>query len=517
MALYNRQRARRSILDTILFRVGSQVATLVGYVVLVRGTSVQDFGVLNVLYSLIPVISTTASLGIEQVLRRYQPEYLRGEQFAAAHWLVRTAGRLRLTTSLLFLSIIAATWTWIAPVFQLEAYRHEYWLFCPLIVLHFQARILQLALSTHLLQRYAIGMVVAQSFIKLIAYSVLAYRGELTLAAAVIADTIGYAVMYAGLKFAYERHCRPKNESGAFKLPPDERKRLLKYAIFNNFNDAGALVLTTRSDNFFIAAFIDPAGVAAYSFYNRFNEMIQGVLPMRLFSSVIQPFFYSVPAEEAPQKLPRYFTFLINLNLIAHLPLLAYAIAYHREIVGLIAGSEYIGSSWMLPIVIGSAVLNVIAEPSTMIAQHSERSVVILLSKFFAIYNVIALLALLPVAGIYGAAVATGSAAFFKNLFIWWHVRKLARWLNAFRVVGFASMVWGGAVLACLMARAAFPAPDWCHLFAGAAIVSVATLIYIRTPAIASSDRELLQSLFHGRELRLLGLVGLCPRPSARR
>lgn len=513
MALYNRQRARRSVLDTVLFRVGSQLSTLAAYVVMVRGMAVQDFGVLNVLYSLIPVVSTTASLGIEQVLRRYQPEYLRGGQLTAADWLVRTTGRLRLLTSALFLVTIALTWTWVAPVFQLERYRFEYWIFCPLIMLHFQARILQLALSSHLLQRHAIGMVVAQSFVKLALYSALAYRGELSLMAVIIADTIGYAVLYGGLKLAYERHCRPAGRQ-PHTLAPAERRRLLSYAFYNNFNDAGTMVLSTKSDNFFIAAFIDPVAVAAYSFYNRLNEMIQGALPMRLFSSVIQPFFFAVSAEEAESRLPRYFTFLVNVNLITQWPILAFSIAYHREIVGLIAGQAYVSSSWMLPIVIGFAVLNVIAEPATMVAQHAERAAIILLSKVFAVYNVVALLLLLPSFGIYGAAIASGSAAFFKNLFIWWHVRHLARWLNLGRALLTGLLLWGGVTAACVAIQDLLGPPAVLGLACGAVLMVVGVLVHVRSPALAGTDRELFASLFHGRERRLLLRFGVV-RPGA--
>jgi hypothetical protein len=47
--LYDRSRARRSLFDTITYRVLSQLATVVGYVVLVRAMSKSDFGVFNLL------------------------------------------------------------------------------------------------------------------------------------------------------------------------------------------------------------------------------------------------------------------------------------------------------------------------------------------------------------------------------------------------------------------------------------------------------------------------------------
>ena len=512
MALYNRKRARRSLLDTILFRVVSQVATVTTYVVMVRGMTREDFGVFNVLYSLIPLVSTTASLGIEQVLRRYQPEYLRAGQLSAAHWLVQTAAKLRLGTSVLLLGVVSLTWHLVAPIFHLEHYRLEFWLFCPLIMLHFQARILQLALTSQLLQRQAIGMVVLQSLIKLVAYAVLVTLGSLSLIAVIVVDTISYVAMYGGLRLAYERNCRPREPREEFRLEPDERKRLIRYGVLNNFNDAGSMVISSKSDNFFIAAFIDPVAVASYSFYIRLNEMIVNALPVRLFSSVIQPFFFAVSKEDAPEKLPRYYTFLVNINLLVHLPVFAYALIYHREIVTLIAGQKYVDSSWLLPLVTGFGALNVIGEPSTLVAQHAERPTVMLLSKIFAIYNIAAIVLLLPVAGIYGAAIASGSATMLKNLFIWWHVRSVARWLNLPQVVAMVVLIWGGAALACLGLKALVGGPVLLQLFLGGVVMMVAELVYLRSSGVATSDRGLMAALFHGREAVWLGRLGLTRR-----
>jgi O-antigen/teichoic acid export membrane protein len=86
MALYSRDNARRSLIDTVSYRAVSQLATALGYVVMVRGMTEQDFGVFNLLYAFIPFVSTFASLGLDQTLRRYQPEYLRSGNTAASSY-----------------------------------------------------------------------------------------------------------------------------------------------------------------------------------------------------------------------------------------------------------------------------------------------------------------------------------------------------------------------------------------------------------------------------------------------
>jgi O-antigen/teichoic acid export membrane protein len=71
--LYDPSRARRSLFDTVTYRILSQVAAILGYIVLVRAMSKPDFGVFNLMYSFIPLVGTLASLGLEQTLRRFQP------------------------------------------------------------------------------------------------------------------------------------------------------------------------------------------------------------------------------------------------------------------------------------------------------------------------------------------------------------------------------------------------------------------------------------------------------------
>ena len=429
MKLYSRGQARRSIFVTAGFRVLSQLATLASYVVLVRGMTEQSFGVLSLFYSVIPLISTALSLGIEQTLRRYQPEYLQSAQIDAAAWLLRIAASTRFVTNLVVLGSILLLWQWIAPLFHIQPYRAEFMLFCVLILLHFQASILQLSLSSHMLQGYSVGMAVVLSIAKLLAYLVLIKFGNLTLTNAILADTLAYGLMYLGLRIAHVKHCAVER-APEFRVDPAERRRLLRYSFFNNFNDAGTLLLTSKSDNFFIAALMNPLAVGAYSFYTRLSEMASQLLPTRQFSNVIQPLFFAVPVNEAATRLPRYFTLLLNTTMVLQLPIAAYATAYHAEIVAVLFGGKFIEYSWLLPVIVGFATVNRIAEPVTLVAQYEEKASLLLLSKVFAVYNAVAILALVPLAGLYGAAIATGTAQAMKNLFVWWHVRDTARWTN---------------------------------------------------------------------------------------
>jgi O-antigen/teichoic acid export membrane protein len=445
------------------------------------------------------------------VLRRYEPEYLQAGEFQAAAWLVRVVASIRLGSNIVLLSALWLLWTLVAPTFQLGPYRLEYLYFCPLLLLHFQANILQLTLSSHLQQRFAVGMTAVQSTAKLVFYVVCVWLGVLTLQRAILADTISYLLLYAGTRFAYNHSCRPEPATHPYRVSREERRRLLRYGFYNNFNDAGTLILSSRSDNFFIAAFLNPVAVGAYSFYCRLNEMIAGMLPLRQFANVIRPFFFAVRSEHAAERLPRYFTFLVNVTLCVQLPLAAFAMAYHHEIVQVVFGGKFLAYSPLLIVIVGFSVCAAVFDAATLVAQYAEKSATILVSKLFLVYNVVAMLVLLPVLGLFGAAIATGTANLLKNLFIWWHVRSTARWTNLRSVAGIVLLMWGSLIGVCYAIKSALPAPPIVQMLIGAVLCAGALLLHLRSPAIADSDRELLAQLMHGRESVLFRKLGLAP------
>jgi O-antigen/teichoic acid export membrane protein len=283
---------------------------------------------------------------------------------------------------------------------------------------------------------------------------------------------------------------------------------MFRYGLFNNFNDAGAFLLGGSADNFFIAAFINPIFVGIYSFYGRLNEMAINILPVRLFDNIIQPLFFAIKPAEAERRIRLLFTFLLDVNLILLWPIEAFAIVYHAELVQVVFGGKFVEYSWLLPLIIFFSVVNSIAVPVTLVAQYEEKAGIILLSKIFVLYNVAAMIVLLPIAGLYGAILARGSAEAMKNLFIWWQVRKRAQWTNYRAVLLTALIVWGAVIGVDYAIKYEFTAPMLVHLAFGILMSGLGILVYVRSPAIGTSDHVILASIFHGRESRALRWLG---------
>jgi len=509
--IYTGGHARRSLVDTVTFRLLSQITTPLALIIQVRGMTEHDFGVYSLLYTFIPVVGTLLSLGLEQVMMRYQPEYLRAGNKKGAAWLMRRIAVGRLSTNILLICVVLLCWNLVAPLFKLTPYRATFAIFSLLILIQFQSRILQLALASHMMHKYSVGSTVTLSVVKLITYATLYFTHHFTVEAAIFSDIIAYACAYTMLRYIYNKRCLVPEARGEYTPTPEEKKRLFKYGLYNNFNDAGVFLLYSTVDNFFIAAYLDTLSVGIYAFYSRLRQMVVNVLPAKQFENIVQPMFFAIPADQADRNVPRYFSFLLNMNFLLQWPALAFATAYHHEIVQLIFHSKFIENSWLLPVVMGFATLNVVADPVSLVAQYEEKAHVLLLSKLFAAYNVLAMFLLVPWLGIYGAAIAAGTAQTAKNLFVWWFVRDRAVWTNARASVLSSVGIWGTVVGLCYAIKTVLHAPALVQVVVGALIFIPAGLLYIRSPALSKSDREILKTVTPGKAAGIMQRVGFLP------
>ena len=246
----------------------------------------------------------------------------------------------------------------------------------------------------------------------------------------------------------------------------------------------------------------------------KLTEMINNLIPQKLFDNVIQPMFFAVPAAESDARLSRYFTLLIDLNLALQLPAIAFTIVYHREFVQVFFAGKYLQYSNLFPLVLAlSIVPSSMSVPISLVAQYHERAGLMLASELFGLYQVGAMLVLVPALGLYGAALSTGSFHALRNFWIWWQLRRQVQWRNIKGVLAMGLLVWGSVIIVCSLLRMFLPQlPAIAQMALGGVICGLGALAFLRSPGISQSDREMLANLMHGREARLLRWLGLAPR-----
>ncbi len=343
--------------------------------------------------------------------------------------------------------------------------------------------------------------------LKLVGYALAFWLQMFTLRAAILVDLVAYLILFACLKYAYS--FKPDHRKGErTTLPPEEKKRLFRYAAYYSFNDVGALTLDTHKDNFFIAAMLDRVAVGAYAFAYRFNEILGRLSPVYLLETVVQPLFVSLDHRKDSQKIQSYFSLLMTAAFTVRVALFAFTAAYHREIVEVLFGGRFLEYSYLLPMTALFAIGFVISVPVTLVAQQQEKAQFVLASKVFGLVGIAGSLTLIPVMGVLGAVIAGGTSILMKNLFIWWFVRDLARWHNAGRFTLRAVLIWGVFALAVLLQQPWVAGQPTLELATGIVIWSAFFLLQIRL-AVSADERRTVGDLFSGRESKLLRLLGV--------
>jgi O-antigen/teichoic acid export membrane protein len=427
---------------TVIFRVLAQGVSLAVTVLLVRVLSEHDYGVYNLLYSVVAMLGMVFSFGIANTIQRYMPEYYSKGEFRIAHNLYKTASLIRLFSNVAVLGLALIFWEQLAPYLKITEYKYYFMFFILVILLHMQRGILETCLSSHFLHKYSQGLSVVFIFIKGIGYSA-AFLLKKDLWFVLSVDLIAYLVVFILLNIVY--YNKVPLDGGAFKgFTQEERKRVVRYAMFYNFNDAGVGLLDVNIDNFIIAMYLNPIAIGAYSFCNRITKMINNVMPVNYLIDVIRPAFFSSINKDDTSKSNRNFQLLLKLIWLFQLPFFCLLCFFAEEMIFFLFDGKFIAYSKVLIAIYLFNIFGSFYLPLGLIAQIKERADVILYSKFFGIYNLIADIILIKFFGIWGAVFATGTATLAKNFFIWSFFKKEAsfRGLEPFMLRIF--VIWTG-------------------------------------------------------------------------
>jgi len=479
----------------VIFRVLSQVVTLGVTIMLVRGLSQHDYGVYNLLYSIIGLFSIIASFGIANTLQRYMPEYYRRGEFRIANNLYRLASTIRLVSNAVVLGLLLIFWDHLAHLLKIGEYRDYFMLFCVIVLLYMQRGILEVCLGAYFLQKSAQGLAFAFELIRGVGY-VAAILTGMNLWRVLLVDLAAYAVLFAGLQMVY-RVKIPKHEGTMDRIEGAEKKRLWRYALFYNFNDAGVGLIKPDIDYFLIAYFFNPAQVAAYAFCQRTAKLLGKALPVKYLIDVVRPAFFAAGTEMDAAGINRIFQLLLKSSYLVNIPVFCFIASFGDHFIQIVFGSQYVPYARVLAAVCFFRLASGFDIPVNLVAQLEEKADVILYSKIFAVYNLIADIILIRYFGIWGAVVATGTAVFGKNFFIWWYVRDLAnlKGMGPFMIktVGF----WTVTALAVGAVSRYIPG-HLVSLLIGASVFGLAFMLQFRMTLFSEQDKHWLQKAGQG-------------------
>lgn len=439
------QKALTASKFTLILKPVSQALSIAATILLVRVLTEYEYGIYNIFYSIISLLSMVASFGLANSLQRYIPEYYKRGEMIIANNLYKIASLIRLLSNVVILGLILIFWNTIGEYFGILDYSKHFLIFLLIILLYMQRGLLEICLGSFFLQKNKQLVSILFVTLKFIGYTIaILLKKDLWLV--LIIDLIAYTISFIILQIIY-RIKVPRKSGELKRINVVERKRIVRYAMFYNFNDAGAGILNAKFDNFILVALLNPIAVGVYSFCHRITHMINTLVPLNYFKEVARPFLFSFSIAENKNEITKAFQLFVKLNCLLTIPMFFFILLYGEIIIYMISGSKYSGYGYLLAVVYLFSILQTI--PIATFAQLKERADIVLYSKVFAFYNIIADIILIKLFGIWGAVFATGTAVLGKNLFIWSFVREIA----SFRGMGgyFLKMLSFWAILYALI------------------------------------------------------------------
>ncbi len=399
------------------FKIPNQLLSFVSITILVRVLSKHDYGIYNLLYSIIAVFSFVASFGLVNALSRYVPEYFKRGEFFLVKILFINAAKIRLATSMVILSILFFFWDDLSPYLKLQDYKNYFIIFIFIILSFQQWQLVRIVLNSFFLHKLTEGTQIIFTFLKIVGYS-LAFCFKVGLLWILYVDLFSFVLLVLSNIIIFKKKI-PQIAGTQKRFPEAEKKRVFRYGLYYNFNDVGTQLLDTNIDNIVIASFLDPISVGIYAFCNKISKMIEHFSPINYLADVIRPAFISVGIDSDRERIKTMVQFLIKCNYAFYIPILFLVALSGREAVSIIFG-KYEEYHLMLAIVFAFATFNAVDMPIGLVTQLKERSDILLLSRIFGIYNLIADVVFIKLWGIMGVVIATGTAGVFKNILIYW-------------------------------------------------------------------------------------------------
>jgi len=399
--------------NTIFNYVGRSISAIVSLFIaiyILNRLVVEEYGIYNLLFAALTLISMFVSFGIPSVIERYVPEYYQNKDYTILKKLI-FYGLLCQTVA--FTICVVLIWFCISPIalfLKAPPIIDYFSIFLFVIILAIQIRSLRYILNSLLLQGYENLMLFIYSILQGGLYYFALRQGyglKGLIWAALLVNLITF-VLYLLVIRAY-----------VFLLPSQSKKgdsiqRVFKYGLLSYFNELSYMGYEIPIDIYIISNFLGPKAVGLYSFAALMSFRIINWTPAKVADSVITPIFIRRYTQNNDQAELCYMFQLLNKFIAFFLfPLTAGVVFLGSEMITYIVPKyrETLPIFIMFMIVYG---INAIAFSVGLIWQILEKPQIGLYSRVFILYNLIMDIILVRYFGIAGVAFATGSSLVFK-------------------------------------------------------------------------------------------------------
>ena len=248
-------------------------------------------------------------------------------------------------------------------------------------------------------------------------------RGGLTVPEAMGALALAEGAHLGVQILAYLRARRNLKETGGRE--GELLKRFLKFSFISQVHSAVGSFFSGSADILFLSASAGPVAVSFYSLAANVHNAAAKVFPVNLLREVVSPVLINTYVQRGnKEELVVGFNFFLKLFLLVEIPIVALFWALGGSVLPWAFGSDYSGAWLALAVFAAYQVSGSFIKLLNILATAVEKPQYLLAGRVFSVYNLLADLLFIPLWGLWGAFLATGSALWGLVFFLWFALRR---------------------------------------------------------------------------------------------
>lgn len=411
--------------------IGSSfLALLIGFA-LAKLLGAEDFGTYTYIFSWIMLLSVLASFGIDDLsvreVSKYQSNNNNNELRGFLRWSFLTVLGLSLLVSLLLYFVF--------QIFTLPGIEGHQSLFSIALIA------VPVIALIHLSQGQLRGLaqvipgklpenIIRPIFLIVFIIIILVNGNSLTVNDAVIGNTIAFVIaLLVSLTFLV-KHSAGLFAGGNIESAIDQRSMWVKSAPFFFFLSA-IEIINSRADILMLGILSDSMSVGIYGIAARLVDFIPFVL--MVINPVLAPVISKLYYSNSTRKLEVLYRKSARITFFMALPVFVLLAVFGKEILSLF-GSDFLPGYYVLIILGTSQLFNAFTgSVGNMLLMTGFEKETLISYGASVVLNILLNLWLIPIYGIYGAALATAFSLFLSNLLMCIYV---------FRKIGVSPLGW---------------------------------------------------------------------------
>lgn len=372
---------------------------------LTENLSLENFGKFSVIKSTLSVLGILISLGIENVIVRFIPEFEKNKRQGYSYFLMVNALKIRIL-SIGFIWIIIFFYNeQIATKFNLNSFEV---LIIPLILLMIRLNsILGVSFLTALIKVYKEKKLqIVYDLSKLVGFYFIAQLDQ-------IIYLVGFwfllelgALCYLGLIFF--NYFRKIKKETSTQISFVDKSRIFKFAKYQTLAALLFILIDLSSDNLMISYFLSNEKVAIYSFGLGLISYLSYFNPSFLMKSYYTSLLTNIYSGSVDKNIIDKINFIFRISVVIMIPLYSVFAINIEYIIDIVFDKKYNAAVDLILLGLIFYVFKELNFSFSPLINLFEKNKLFLKAGILSIFNLIVNLILIPKIGIMGALIGTG-------------------------------------------------------------------------------------------------------------